>query len=367
MKNKQAHEPLRLGCWHASASPARSRQAMTAGPNPRTRRRPMKRAVLVGALLFGLASLIALPAYGTHSAANGPIVFQANVDGFPQLYTISPNGTGLTQVTHIAFEGDSPGAEQPNWSPDGTMIIFDSDYQQTPTHAISVFTIKPDGSALSKLPISVGAFDGAPAYSPNGTKISFDQDVGPNKPTVHGIYVAGADGSNPRRVTTGIKTSNAYDTRSNWSPDGKWIAFTRANNAGLDANFKVRVNGTGLKQLTPWSMDANNARWSPDGSKIVFNTYAEPKPGKDANIFTMRPDGTGLVQLTHLTGGGLQAYVGGWSPDGKQIVFHERTADESQPGIDQLFVMNADGSHVRQLTRMAHGTDPSHAAWGTLG
>jgi TolB protein len=316
--------------------------------------------VALAATLGGAASR----ANGSRSTANGLIVFEVTVHGVSQLDTIKPDGTGLRRVTNLVVPKNQSGPEQANWSPDGSKIIFDAGYEQTATGTINVFTIAPDGNGLTKLPIPVGRFDGAPAYSHDGTKISFDWGASATPTSPNGIDVANSDGSNPRRLTK-LANSKTYDTRSNWSPDGKWLAFTRVLPSGENADFKVRADGTGMKRLTSWAMDANNAKWSPDGSKILFNSYADPKPGKDANIYTMRPDGSGIVQLTHYTGGKLQAYVGGWSPDGTHVVFHLRGPSETALGLNQLFVMNADGTGVRQLTHLPQGMNPSHPAWGT--
>lgn len=316
--------------------------------------------VAVGAMVAAAASQAT--ALRHTAVPNGRILLQANVHGYTQLFTIEPDGTGLRQITHLKLQGDVQGAEQAAWSPDGSTIAFDSGYGHTPQHEISIFTIKPDGSSLRQLPLAVGAFNGAPAYSPDGTMISFDQDAGPSAPTVHGIYVAQADGSAPRRVTTGIATDNATDTKSHWSPDGQMLVFTRVDDSGRTANFKVRLDGTELKQLTPWSMNAENAFWSPDGSKILFNSNSSdgPRPGKDANLFTMKPDGSGIVALTHFTGGDVQAYVDGWSPDGKWIVFHKTSST-----VDQLFVMDARGGHIRPLTHLPRSAQVKGGPWGT--
>jgi Tol biopolymer transport system component len=310
--------------------------------------------------------LATLTATARRSSANGLIVFQMNVHGTSQLFTISPDGSGLRQVTHLSVEKNDAGPESGNWSPDGSTIIFDSDYGKTSAHKVSVFTIHPDGSGLTKIRVPVGMFDSDPAYSHDGRLISFALDESTTTAHREGIAIVNADGSTPRRVTE-LKLKDEYDERPNWSPDDKWLAFTEVKPNGQNANFKVMLDGTGLAQLTPWSMDANNAKWSPDGKRILFNSWSDPSPGKDANIYTMNPDGTGAVQLTHYTGGKLQAYVGGWSPDGRQIVFHVRGPQPSTPGLNQLFVMNADGSHAHELTHTPTGTNPSFASWGTRG
>jgi Tol biopolymer transport system component len=83
------------------------------------------------------------------------------------------------------------------------------------------------------------------------------------------------------------------------------------------------------------------------------------------NIYSIRPDGTGLTQITHYTGGAMAARVDSWSPDGKQIVFHVRPLNPSTSGINQLFVMNKDGTEIQQLTHLPRGTNPERAAWGS--
>jgi TolB protein len=300
------------------------------------------------------------------SAGAKRIVFQAKVHGLYQLFTIKPDGTDLEQITQLVVRNSSiPGAEQATWSPDGKTIIFDSDYGRTKGHVINVFTIKPEGTGLTQLRL-VGAFAGAPAYSPDGKMISFDWDANASSLHEQGIDIADADGRYARRLTV-FHTANGLDQRSNWSPDGEWIAYTESRGPGQSAIIKIKPEGTGRDELTLWAMNANNAKWSPDGSRIVFNSHNDPQPGEDANLYTMRPDGTGLVQLTHYRGGRLNAYAGSWSPDGKQIVFHLRGADPDGPGVNQLFIIDADGSNMHQLTHLPHGMNPGYASWSPAG
>jgi Tol biopolymer transport system component len=254
---------------------------------------------------------------GARTAAqtlNGRIVFQANVGRFPQVFTIAPNGTGLTQVTHVPNK--DPGAENPIWSPDGATIAFDA----AAGKGVNVFTTSK-GTQPAQLPLGVGAFNGDPAYSLDGTQISFDQDTGPAAPTVHGIFIAHADGSDARRLTTGIPTTDAYDTQSQWSPD-----------------------------------------WSPDGSEILFNTYFDFHAGKFANIYWTRPGGSHPTLLTH-TPPVVQSFAPAWSPDGTRIVFDRFTPTKSGGRID-LFTMTAGGTHVHRLTNMPQAF-PTNPDWGT--
>jgi len=289
---------------------------------------------------------------------NGRIAFQANVGPLPQVFTIEPNGTGLREVTHVPSK--DPGAENPIWSPNGTTIAFDA----AAGKGVNIFTAS-GGMPPAQVPLSVGAFNGDPAYSADGTQISFDQDIGPAAPTVHGIFIANADGSNARRVTTGIRTTQAFDTQSQWSPDGTRLAFMSVKNSKQAAVFVVNVDGTGLKRLTPWSLDAGNPDWSPDGREILYNPYWDPHPGKFSNVFSMTPDGRHRTQLTHThTRPGVQSFAPAWSPDGAKIVFVRFTPIGKNSGRLDLYTMNRDGTHLRRVTNMPQAF-PTNPDWGT--
>jgi Tol biopolymer transport system component len=188
----------------------------------------LRAAVVAMVCIAGLAAWagVAQASVARGTASNGLIVFQAHVGAFNQLFTIKPNGSGLEQITRIPFTGDTEGAEQADWSPDGQAIAFDAPSGNGVDIFINVFTVRADGSGLSEQPLAMKGFNGAPSYSPDGTKIAFDQDAGDSQPTAHGIFVANADGSEPRRITTGIATPEAYDTNADWSPDGARLAFT---------------------------------------------------------------------------------------------------------------------------------------------
>ncbi len=91
---------------------------------------------------------------------------------------------------------------------------------------------------------------------------------------------------------------------------------------------------------------------------IVFSSYGEPHAGRSSNVFTVRPDGTHLRQLTHYRGGTVHAFTGSFSPDGRSITFKA-----SPTGGYEVYVMRANGTHVRQLTD--DGADPGGGlAWG---
>jgi Tol biopolymer transport system component len=293
-------------------------------------------------LPVALAAVVALALpTAARAATNGPIVFQGGDGKRGQIFRINPDGSGLMQLTHVGDQG----AENPVWRPDGSGIAYDVGAE---TRA-DVFTAAPDGSGVARLELGASRFHGDPAFSPDGTQISYDEDSGPGQPAVHGIFIAKADGSGARRVTTAPRGKDAYDTESQWSPDGTRIAFTRVRNKRAAAIFTVRTDGTELRQLTPYRLDAASPDWSPDGTRIAFNTYWDPHPGRSANIYTVGPDGRGLTAVTHHRDGRTHSFRPSWAPDGTKLVT-ARYVPRGRQGRLDLYVMAPDGTGARRLT-----------------
>jgi len=285
------------------------------------------------------------PAIATYPGAKGRIAFAAYVPrlGHEQIFTMEPDGTGRTMLTH----SERADNVNPAWSADGSQIVFERDF----AHTADIFAISADGTGEHR--ITHFRFSGAPFFSPDGTTIVFGHD----DPRTHqsAIWIANADGSGDPRLVASDLHRWAELAYPQFSPDGEQINFTRYGYGGRSAIFIVNVDGSGMRRLTDWDLGAAAGSYRPDGSMLAFNSYSESSLGESGNIYTVAADGTGLTQLTHNDdGGATNAFGASWSPDGTRIVF-------AQNG--DVYTMDAGGSGLVQITNGPLGEHNSD--WGS--
>jgi WD40 repeat protein len=133
-----------------------------------------------------------------------------------------------------------------------------------------------------------------------------------------------------------------------WSPDGQQIVFTvsgEKDNGGpeapkLGAAVVVDADGQNLHQVSPTTLNVDGAAWSPDGARLLLTASA----GESSDIYTMRPDGTDLRQLT---ADGISIGAS-WTPGGR-ILFGRRSSGAADGGLAALWTMDADASNAVQL------------------
>lgn len=262
------------------------------------------------------------------SQLQGEIVFESKRSGASEIWTMKADGSGLLQITTEIAGGQSTG---PALSPDGRRIAFS--VASGPSGSTwDIYTINVDGTGLTNL-TNDAAFEGwRPAWSPDGQQIAFfsDRDDPGNNDEV---YVMNADGSNIRRLTN----DPADDANMTWSPDGTRIAWETNREGDYDI-WVMNADGSNPAPLTVDPANDEWPAWSPDGTRIAFQTSRDG----NAEIYVINVDGTGLTNLTNDPG---FDDAPAWSRDGTKISFIS-----DRDGSLDIWVMEADGSNPVNLT-----------------
>jgi TolB protein len=306
------------------------------------------------AAALAAALLLALPAASQARPFNGRIAFASDRAQPPagaakkfDIFSMNADGTGLKRLT------TSPGADrQPDWSPTGTDIAYTIDKPNSPIN-FEVARMPADGSSHTQITTTeTGVASSQPAWRPDGRGILYRR----SGPTigVGSIWSMGVQGENPA-----VRFQPPFvPLYPSWSPDMSKVIFTAIVSPTGDTDrgiFTMDADGTGFVALFdfPGSYDSAPA-WSPDGRRIAFESNANvdgANPEGDMEVWTMAPDGSDRVQLTH---NALHDEGPAWSPDGAELAY--TSGPDNRHG--DINVMTPAGVHLRTLTSYA-GPDES--------
>ena len=219
----------------------------------------------VGAATLGSVDHAAAARAGTTTRFGTGTDFQVRVspdgrtlatDVLGVLWTASASGGDARRLTSNLFD-----IAQPDWSPDGSRIAFQSYRDGT----FNLWTITPDGTQPRQL--TQGPYDHRePRWSPDGSTIAFSSDARGS----YGIYAYDVATGRIRAVVDGAEE----EYEPTWSPDGRRIAFVVA-----DTRIDVVDAATGGSRTTlvtvPVGQVIHQPQFTPDGSSVVYHLFHE--------------------------------------------------------------------------------------------
>jgi Tol biopolymer transport system component len=313
---------------------------------------------VVAGTLFGTIALDR--AFRTGAGIGGQVAFtktlracpgHPNVDGpDPDVFTVdvaTGEERGLAIGAHMQRVQSHRGERWPSFSPDGTR------YAWVDRYLLNLYVSDVATGGLSQL--TDGLAVGPPDFSPDGSRIVFAAGDGEEHDLTTAIYVVNADGTGLTKLTRG---GDASDSMPTWSPDGQRIAFVRQElrsqqvggttsyRHGPQTFFTMEADGSNveLQYTSVKDVQVLSGEWSPDGTKFVGDAIVRG----NRDIYLVDTRTRAALRLTddpapdsHPT----------WSPDGTKIAFQTgrwRTGEGS--GYSEIAMMDADGSNVVRLT-----------------
>ena len=264
------------------------------------------------------------------SPSGQAIAFLSNRSGTYDIYLTSPDGSELIRVTNNAANESAP-----YWA-QGDRLFFST----WTDNASTVFV----ASERAMEPTIVGKVPGrSPLVSPDGKKLIYSTGQYPSLE----VEESDLDGKNAKRLS---KAPGAM-FNAVYSPDLKQIAYARSDSTRQLQIWVMNADGSSDRQLTHFSADEGSPQWpawSPDGSKLAVQSgkYNRNAPSENtAHIWVIDVKSGAATKLNAHSTPYLDE-TPSWFPDGKRIAFQ---SDRS--GRMEIWVMNADGTGAKQLTK----------------
>ena len=285
----------------------------------------------------------------------------------PETSLALPTETHLRNVRQLTFGGENAEAY---FSGDGRELIFQS--KRDRLDCDQIFAMRADGSDVRM--ISTGAGRTTCSYFfPNGRRVLYASTHGataqcPPRPDFskgyvwpvyasYDIYTARPDGSDLRPLTD----VDGYDAEATVSTNGKRIVFTSMRSGDLDI-YTMDADGRNVKRLTTELGYDGGPFFSRDGKRIVYRAYHPQTPEQAARykqklaegvieptvfeLWVMDADGAHKRQVTRL---GVASFAPFFFPDGKRIIFASNLNDPKRRNFD-LYAVNLDGTNLERIT-----------------
>jgi TolB protein len=208
------------------------------------------------------------------SAASGKVAYTSYVRLYPQIWTMSLDGSDKREIPTGVELNASPAL-----SADGREIAFAGSARGN----TDIYVVGVAGGTARRLTTS-RALEASPAWSPTGRQILYTSDL-TGTPQ---IYVMDAEGTGSRRVTF----AGNWNDEAAWSPDGSRIAFACRN----EGDFNICVMDFASGQTVQITSEGSNGHptWSPDGEKIVYSS----RRNGSTQVYSCDANGQNKRQLT---------------------------------------------------------------------
>jgi TolB protein len=286
----------------------------------------------------------------------------------PVARPVAPEGgeRHLRDVRQLTDGGENAEAY---FSADGEWLTFQS--TRDGRRCDQQYVMRADGTGLRRVSNGAGKTT-CGYYFANDQKILFASTHAadtacpprpdPSKGYVWGldpfdIYAADRDGRNLRRLTA----YGVYTAEGTVSPDGRTIVFTSLKDGDLDI-YTMSVDGTNVRRLTSTPGYDGGPWWSPDGTKIVWRAHHPTDSTELAayrrllgqrmirpnrmELFVMNADGSDQRQVTRLGGANFGPT---WTPDGRRLLFSSNHRNPRSRNFD-LYLVDLDGANLEQVT-----------------
>lgn len=277
-----------------------------------------------------------------------------------------PGERHLRNVRQLTSGGENAEAY---FSFDGAQLVFQASPEGVPCD--QEWVMRADGSGVRRVSNGKGRVT-CGYFFPDGSRIVYasthasSPDCPPRPDSSQGyvwplhdyqLYTVRPDGSDLRPLAP---APGSYNAEATISADG-WMVFTSTRDGDLEL-YKMRLDGSGLTRLTHTPGYDGGAFFSADGRRIVFRASRPSSPEELAEyhrllgrklvrpgkleIFTMNADGTDVRQVTRL---GAASFAPFFHPDGRRILFASNVGDPRGRNFD-IYMVNDDGSGLERIT-----------------
>jgi Tol biopolymer transport system component len=290
------------------------------------------------------------PIYPPFEVTNETIIFVSNIDGSQwnlqpgwNLFLMNSDGSNISPRTADIVNA------APCWSPDRMEITYERG-GGTSTNLYHIYKMKNDGSKVVCLTPSTQYIECTSSWSPTEGTICFNRvDAISGGKQVYNLWLMDTSGANQRQLT--FLEQGVGNQR--YSPDGSKLIFDTsylgANGFYYGAICIINPDGTDMQYLTPHqpadtNISCREPSWSPDGSKIAYACWWQDTMA----VWIMNSDGLDKIKLTKRIGD-VKDYHPSWSPDGTRITFARKERIDGQI-VSDVWVINSDGTNQRRIT-----------------